>query len=145
MCLVTMPVIAPVLPAARPFILLVDDHEPSLRQLCEVVEQSGHRCVAARSATEALIYCDTRRPRVVVTDLSMPGLDGAVLAHWFRARYPGIPLILLTGEDALDPSFRALRTSFDAILTKPLDPEPLLGLLDGLMDEKPAESDDSRP
>src|SRR5437899_1053945 len=87
------------LPAARPFVMLVDDHDPSLRQLCEAVQRAGHRCVAARSASDALVYCDTRRPHVVVTDLAMPGLDGDVFAHWLKARYPSVPLVLVTGED----------------------------------------------
>src|SRR5437762_14327738 len=84
---------------AHPYVLLVDDHEPSLSRLYELVRLSGHRCLAARSGTEALLCCDNRRPWVVVTDLAMPNLDGRGLARWLQARHPSVPIILMTGED----------------------------------------------
>lgn len=119
--------------AARPFVLLVDDHEPSLRGLSEVIERAGFRCVATRSPTDALSYCDSRRPRVVVTDLAMPGIDGGMLGRWLHARYPGIPLVLITGHDPDDPAVVPLRSTFRAILTKPLEPDQFLRLVHGLM------------
>ncbi|MEO6810394.1 MAG: response regulator [Isosphaeraceae bacterium] len=121
------------LPAARPFILLVDDHEPSLRGLSEVMERAGLRCVAAGSPADALVYCNTRRPRVVVTDLAMPEIDGGTLGRLLQARYPGIPLVLITGHDLDDPAVVPLRSIFRAILTKPLEPDEILCLVHGLM------------
>jgi two-component system response regulator GlrR len=136
------------LPAARPFILLVDDHEPSLRGLSEVIEYAGFRCVAARCPKDALTYCVTRRPRVVVTDLAMPGIDGGTLGRWLQARYPGIPLVLITGHDLDDPAVVPLRSTFRAILTKPLEPDRFLRLLHGLMNSPeliPADSPEPCP
>src|SRR4051812_39840645 len=66
--------------AVDSYVLLVDDHEPSLFQLRDLVELSGHRCIATSSGSEALAYCERSRPRVVVTDLTMPNLDGRGLA-----------------------------------------------------------------
>jgi CheY-like chemotaxis protein len=80
-----------------PYVLLVDDHEPSLKQLSEVVRGAGYWCSTASSATLAVGQCDHRRPQVVVTDLSMPNLDGRGLADWIKARHPSLPLILMTG------------------------------------------------
>jgi CheY-like chemotaxis protein len=118
--------------AAKPYVLLVDDHEPSLRQLDALIRGAGHRCVAACSGTEALHCCDSRRPRVVVTDLAMPNLDGVGLARWLHARYPSIPLILMTAHE-LDAQARgALEHTFTAVLPKPIDIQNLLGLLDRL-------------
>src|SRR4051812_23828275 len=88
--------------ARRPYILLVDDHEQSLQRLSVVVASAGHRCKIATSAAEALSCCDTQRPQVVVTDLTMPNLDGRGLAGWIHARFPSVPLLLMTGQD-LDP------------------------------------------
>ncbi len=116
-----------------PYVLLVDDHEPSLRRLDELLRNSGHRCIATSSGAEALACCDNRRPRVVVTDLSMPNLDGRGLARWLQARCPSVPIILMTGQ-AFDPhSLGELERTFTAVLSKPVDIERLLGLLDRLM------------
>jgi CheY-like chemotaxis protein len=119
--------------ADPPYVLLVDDHPPSLQRLHEVVERAGHKCVSAGSASDALSTCDACRPRVVVTDLAMPNLDGHGLACWLRARYPSVPVILVTGE-ALDPATRAaFRGTFMDMFTKPVDVESFLDRLDRLM------------
>src|SRR4051812_12451059 len=83
----------------EPFVLLVDDHESCLRLLRQLVETTGHPCVPAESAVDALVYCDSRPPRAVVTDLMMPQIDGQGLARWLKARYPSVPIVLVTGQD----------------------------------------------
>ena len=103
-----------------PYVLLVDDHTPSLRRLHDVVKLAGHRCAAFGSATTALSACETRRPQVVVTDLVMPNLDGCGLARWLKSRYPSVPILLVTGEP-LDAALRSeLLQTFTAVFPKPL-------------------------
>jgi CheY-like chemotaxis protein len=130
---------------ADPYVLLVDDHEPSLRRLDEVVRLSGHRCVQARSGAEALCWCETRRPRVVVTDLVMPDLDGRGLARWLQARYPSVPIILMTGQPFDSGSLCELQRTFTAILPKPIDIPRLLGLIERLMPPQPQAQAQPRP
>jgi CheY-like chemotaxis protein len=68
-----------------------------------------------------------------VTDLAMPNLDGKALARWLRARFPSIPIILMTGQD-LDATARGgLLSTFTAILPKPVDIDSLISLIDRLM------------
>jgi CheY-like chemotaxis protein len=139
-----LPTLQQRVPCPDAYILLVDDHEPSLRQLVELVRLSGHRCVATRSGTEALLCCDRSRPRVVVTDFSMPNLDGRGLARWLQARHPSVPMILLTGQAFDDRSLLQLQRIFTAVLTKPVDIEQLLGLLERLMPASPNRVRDTR-
>jgi CheY-like chemotaxis protein len=113
----------------EPFVLLVDDHEQCLSLMRELVESAGHHCVTARSAADALLCCDERPPQVVVTDLTMPDLDGRVLCRWVKARYPAVPLVLVTGQDVDGPCLAWLGSTFTAILQKPVDPRRLLALL----------------
>jgi CheY-like chemotaxis protein len=127
------PLSAAASPPARPYVLLVDDHIPSLCQLREIVATAGHACRTAGSATEALRQCDLARPRLVVTDLAMPNLDGRGLARWLHERCPSVPLILLTGEMLDRRALAALRPAFAAVMTKPVDVAVLLGLIDRLM------------
>ncbi len=125
---------SPHAPTAGPFVLLVDDHAPSLRRLQDVVTSFGHPCVSAGSASDALVYCDARPPQVVVTDLSMPDLDGQGLARWLKARYPTLPIILVTGEELDDPTLALLRQTFEEVLKKPVNVESFLSVLERLMD-----------
>jgi CheY-like chemotaxis protein len=122
-----------VTPPAEPIVLLVDDHEPSLVRLRMVVETAGYSCAAAACPAGALAFCETRRPALVVTDLAMPVLDGHALARRLKARYPSLPILLLTGELLAASDRAAFGPTFEAVLTKPLDVGPFLSLLDGLM------------
>lgn len=119
--------------AKEPYILLVDDHEPSLSQLDELVSRSGFACLSAQSGTEAVLCCDQRRPRLVVTDLTMPNLDGIALARWLRARHPSVPIILMTGQSFDARSLGELKRTFTAVLRKPIAIGPFLELIDRLM------------
>jgi DNA-binding NtrC family response regulator len=116
-------------PTESPSILLVDDDKRALEQLRQILEVNGLRCVTVLSGTDALIYCDGHRPRVVVTDLSMPGIDGRVLARWLKARDPSVPIILMTGQEITEAMRAASSGIFSAILPKPVDLDRLMSLL----------------
>lgn len=82
-------------------ILLVDD-DPGVRfALTEVLCDRGYRVIAVDSGPRALAALDGID--VVVTDLSMPGMDGLELVSQISARAPALPVILLTahGSDSL--------------------------------------------
>lgn len=117
---------ATLLGPARPYVLLVDDHRPTLRQLQEVIALEGYECMTAGSGAEAIRQCDRRPPRVVITDLAMPNLDGRGLARWLRARFPSVPLILVTGEILDGADLAALFCTFSAVYSKPVDVSSLL-------------------
>ena len=130
-------VMAPPSAGPAPFVLLVDDQESCLQLLRAVLESAGHRCVVARCGADALIACANQEPQAVITDLSMPGLDGCLLAGWLRARYPSVPLVLLTGQDLDGPTVERLRPCFTTIFQKPVDPERLLDVLAKLVNPQP--------
>jgi CheY-like chemotaxis protein len=132
MSVAPLSIVPPLVPARGSYILLVDDHEPSLKRLDELVTLSGHRCISAHSGTDAVRLCDIRRPRVVVTDLAMPNLDGRGLARWLQMRYPSVPFILMTGQEFDAQTLAELRRTFTAVLSKPVDIDQLLSLLERL-------------
>jgi CheY-like chemotaxis protein len=80
-------------------VLLVDD-DPGVRfALAEVLHERGYRVVSASSGSEALRALDgLDEIDVVVTDLSMPGMDGLELVSRIAARVPALPVILLTAH-----------------------------------------------
>ena len=115
------------------FVLLVDDHEPTLLSLRQVVERAGHPCVATVCSSEAQGYCLGRKPSVLVTDLAMPRLDGHALGLWIKDRYPTVPILLVTGELLCPDRLERLRETFTAVLTKPLQVDPFLAILNQVM------------
>jgi CheY-like chemotaxis protein len=115
------------------FVLLVDDHEPTLQSLRQVVERAGHPCVATVCSSEAQGYCLGRKPSVLVTDLAMPRMDGHALGLWVKDRYPSVPLVLVTGELLCPDRLDRLYETFTAVIAKPLQIHPFLELLNRVM------------
>ena len=66
-------------------VLIAEDDAPSRLLLCAAVERLGHECVEAGDGDEALARFQETVPEVVITDLEMPGLDGAALVRRIRS------------------------------------------------------------
>jgi two-component system cell cycle sensor histidine kinase/response regulator CckA len=83
--------------AAASTILLVDDEEGVLAIAARALKQRGWQVIACDSAEAALARDDIDRPAAVVSDVVMPGMDGPALVRALRARWPGLPAILVSG------------------------------------------------
>jgi len=102
-------------------VLLVDD-EPGVRNvLTRLLALHGHTVVQAASAAEALAHLEREAFDIVFTDQGMPEVSGVELARQIRARYPQLPIVLITG----DTEVRAERGLIDAMLQKPFRLEAL--------------------
>jgi two-component system response regulator AtoC len=100
-------------------VLLVDD-EPSVRAaLKELVENRGWEPLLARSGSEALALVD--RADAVVTDFSMPGMDGMELLRALHERDESLPVILLTAHGSERLAVRAMKSGAYEYVPKPFD------------------------
>jgi two-component system response regulator AtoC len=100
-------------------VLLVDD-EPSVRAaLKELVQERGWEPLLARSASEALALVD--RADAVVTDFSMPGMDGMALLRALHERDESLPVILLTAHGSERLAVRAMKAGAYEYVPKPFD------------------------
>jgi CheY-like chemotaxis protein len=107
-------------------VLLVDDDPTGRQSIAQLLSSVGHSCVDVESGFEALRFCEGLRPHLVITDLCMPGLDGRGLAARLRDRFPEIALILITAQPLDEPFLTDLRSTFDEVLSKPVDCDRLL-------------------
>jgi two-component system, cell cycle sensor histidine kinase and response regulator CckA len=106
-------------PAQSEAILVVDDEEVVRRVVRQALEADGYRVLEAEDGVEALEVLMRRDPRVslVLTDGTMPGMDGWELLRIIGAVLPGLPTILMTGW-AVDPAEKQ-PASPTAVLEKP--------------------------
>jgi diguanylate cyclase (GGDEF)-like protein/PAS domain S-box-containing protein len=97
------------LEAASPLILTVDDDSTTRAFLRTYLEEAGYEVVEAANGQEALATFTFRRPRLVLLDVAMPGMDGFETCAAIRG-LPGcatIPIVMLTGMDDLHAIARA--------------------------------------
>jgi signal transduction histidine kinase/DNA-binding response OmpR family regulator len=111
-------------------VLVVDDDEDARMLLAETLETLGATVSAAGSAREALESLPGACPHVLVSDISMPLVDGYTLLQRVRALRPEqggrTPAIALTAHARREDAARALKAGFQIHLPKPVDLDRLI-------------------
>ena len=105
-------------------VLVVDDDPSMLSALGALLRSSGHQAVAAQSAKEALAVLDGGI-EAVVTDYSMPKMNGVELIQVIQQRDETLPAILLTAHGSEAVEARAMKAGAYQYVTKPVDIENL--------------------
>lgn len=93
-----LPVIEPVSSVPRLSVLVVDDDSLVLTSTVLLLEDLGHRVLSVTSGAQALNLFDQGEViDLMITDMAMPHMSGAQLAHAVRLLKPDLPIILATG------------------------------------------------
>jgi len=88
---------------SNPVILCVDDEPNSLILRKMVLEKAGYQVLTASSANQALEVLSSARIDLVLSDQLMPGRTGTELAREVKSRFPGLPVILISGVNEIPP------------------------------------------
>jgi two-component system, NtrC family, response regulator HydG len=109
--------------------LLVVDDEPAIRfSLRELLEEDGHAVREAAHAPAALALLEEEPADLVLSDLSMPAMDGLALLEEVRTRHPATLFVLMTAHGDERTAVRALREGAYGYLPKPFDNEEVRAL-----------------
>lgn len=114
-----------------PGVLVVDDALTVRNTLQQLVEDAGFHVETARDGLDALDKLRTFTPRVVLTDLEMPNMNGVELTMSLRNREDtkGIPIIMITSRSQDKHRELAQHAGVDAYITKPYNEGELLKLI----------------
>lgn len=114
---------APAATAALGTVLVIDDSPTYRHVLCQALQREGYLVQAAGSGEEGLRLAARTRPRAIIVDGIMPGIDGATVIRRVRLDIAlrGIACIMLTGSDELGAELRALDAGADAFVRKEED------------------------
>ena len=102
-------------------ILTIDDEENIRNGLADNFELEGYNVKAAGSGKEGLEIIENESIDLVITDLKMDGMSGQEVVRQVTTKYPGIPIIVLTGHGSIDDATEAIKAGAFDFLTKPLD------------------------
>lgn len=110
-------------------VLLVEDQDELRETLTRLLQREGFEVVAVASGEAALASFEEHAVDVVLSDLAMPGMDGASLLNQVRSRAPTLPLLLMSGYGA-ELGKRRKELVGVPILRKPLGRDELLEAID---------------
>lgn len=121
-------------------VLVVDDDPEMTDMLVTVLADAGYGVAAASSGPAALSAVRAHPPDLVVTDLSMPEMDGLDLVESVRADRPGTHFILLTAFGDWPSYCRAQDLEVEGYLSKPVSMELLLADVARILDPSAEET-----
>ena len=122
--------------AHRGRILIVDDEVNARTALAELLRDEGFEVETAADGFKALGKLEAFAPHIVVTDLKMPGMDGIELVKKIRAAEDPVGVVVMTAFGEVSSAVDAMRAGAADYLTKPLDFDVLLVVLDRVLEHQ---------
>lgn len=138
---------APIIPSSPPplfsqatsplRLLVVEDHEPSLRSIARLLERDGHTVHTASSIHAALLEAQSHVLDAIISDLGLPDGSGNELMREIALKYR-LPGIALSGFGMEDDVQRSIEAGFSAHIVKPVTLQKLRGEIQKLAQQKAA-------
>jgi len=124
----------------RPHILVVDDEPQITRVLRTSLSAQGYDIRVANSGEMALEIMKDWSPNLIITDLTMPSIDGVALCRQVRAASQ-VPIVVLSVRDQERQKVEALDAGADDYVTKPFGMNELLARVRANLRRVPAEQE----
>ncbi|MBX9635151.1 MAG: response regulator, partial [Magnetospirillum sp.] len=127
---------APVQGGPRGRIMVVDDEALAVECIAEFLQGRGFEIITATGPGPALELAKEHRLDMVITDMRMPGMEGAALLERLRGRSPHLPAVLMTGGPVPDEPL----SEGSVILRKPLALDQLANQVEILLADRKGKS-----
>jgi CheY-like chemotaxis protein len=123
-------------------VLLAEDHPVNQRLAVALLEDAGHSVVVANDGQDALEHLERKSFDLVLMDVQMPRMDGFQATAAIRAAEEGtgrhLKIIAMTAHAMKGDHERCLAAGMDGYISKPLQPEQFLAVIEGR--DKPADA-----
>ncbi len=122
------------MPDKRPSILVVDDDQPILLLMKNILTEYRFEARTAGSGVEAIEAVRTAMPDLILLDMNMPGMAGDEVLRQIRQEdgVADVPVLILSGEPVSEEELAELGARGAVI--KPFDLQKLLATIRGLVD-----------
>lgn len=116
-------------------ILIVDDSPTEMYKLTQMLESHGHQVLKADNGADGVALARQEKPDAVLMDIVMPGMNGFQATRQLSkdAETSGIPVIIVTTKDQETDKVWGQRQGARSYLTKPVDEQTLIQVLDGVL------------
>ena len=114
-------------------ILVVDDEPLVCKSLGEVLNRSGYKAQTAANGYEALEAIRQSQFSVIITDMSMPRMDGLEVLQRAKAIIPDVAVIIITGYGTVNSAVEAMRCDADDYIMKPFSPDRIRSTVEKLI------------
>lgn len=126
-------------------ILIVEDSKTQAERLRLLLSREGYEIELAHTGQEALRKTESRIPRLIISDVTMPGMDGFALCKMLKSSDATgrVPVILLTSRTSPVDIIKGLESGADNFIPKPYDDDYLLGRVARIIEQLELRKDES--
>jgi DNA-binding NtrC family response regulator len=117
-------------------ILVVDDHKNTRLTLGTILRRSGHEVETAATGRAALVILDNERFALVITDLRLGDIDGMEIVEKIHASEAETKVVVITAFGTIASAVRALKLGAYDYVTKPIQRDQILGIVDKMEAER---------
>ncbi len=110
-------------------ILYVEDEDDVRRNAVEYLKRIAKEVLEASDGKEAIRIWADEKPDIIITDISMPRLNGLDMARYIRSKDQDVQIIVATAYTDTDYLMQAVELNLVKYLVKPITKEKLLGAL----------------
>lgn len=121
--------------AVNETVLVIDDVSDWLDTCADILGDEGYRVLTSAKSTSALRIIEEQTIDLVVTDLTMPEMNGIELLRHIQEKSPGCNVILITGFPTIETAIEALKAGASDYLLKPFTPEQLVHAVRSALDK----------
>ncbi len=101
-------------------ILVIDDEKPTLKMFRLTLMAYGYDVLTAENGQEGLAVFEQERPRIVLTDIKMPGMNGIEVLRRIKQIDSTVEVIVITGHGDMDLAIQALNLDATDFINKPI-------------------------
>jgi two-component system response regulator HydG len=117
-------------------ILIVDDSTDMLEVLSRQLINDGYNVFQATNVIDAVDLLKLNIPKLLITDIQMPGVDGGKLVKYVTKHFPDLPILVITGYPSITAAVEVLKDGTINYLTKPFTENELSEALQKVLKEK---------
>ncbi|MEW5009205.1 MAG: sigma-54 dependent transcriptional regulator [Cycloclasticus sp.] len=107
-------------------VLIVEDDLSFQAVVADALNQHGYQVTCVTDGTAALKALESCQARLVVSDVKMQPMDGQQLLETLKARFPSLPVLLMTAHASVEKAVKAIQAGAADYLSKPLAIETLI-------------------
>src|SRR3989475_12001231 len=131
--------------SAKAKIVVVDDDATMREALRETLAGEGYAVLAVDNAIQAIAELEKQEADLVLADLTLPRVSGLELLDSIRRQWPGLEVIVITGQGRLETAVRAIKRGAYHYVTKPFTPDEILHLVGQALERRRLVHREERP
>ena len=124
---------------ARETVLIVEDNAMNMQLATDLLEVGGYDVLQAGTAEEGLKKAKSEMPRLILMDISLPGMDGLTAAEILKndPATRDIIIVALTAHAMKSDEDRVFASGCDGYISKPIDTRAFIKTVAGFIETSP--------